>query len=98
MKLGMIRMDNMFREKGYDANLLMVVHDEFVIECKLSHIHECAKEVNLIMENIYPICTVPITADTGCFKSWGGMKSHGGYIKDNRVMDNLLMGNYGNIL
>lgn len=75
MKLGAIKIDQMIMDRGYDAAILMYVHDEFVIEVKKSQAKECLVDVEYQMNNIYPECRVPIVCDAGIFSSWNEMKA-----------------------
>lgn len=74
MKKGIQDLHTMFKERGYDANLLMVVHDEYVIEVDERQAEACWADAKKVMENVFPTCLVPIVADGGIFTSWAGMK------------------------
>ena len=92
MKRNMVRLTDLFRNQGYDAHLLLVVHDEFVIECRLDQIHRCAKEVEVCMETVWPNCKVPIAAEVECLTAWSGMKGHSGYIREKSFVEQVLTG------
>ncbi len=97
MKRNMVRLFKMFLEENLDAKLLMVVHDEFVIEAKLSKIHKIAKRVQWCMETVWPTCSVPIKAEVQCLRTWGGMKGHSGYIKKANYFTKLIKNRYGRL-
>ena len=74
MKLAIIKLARMYRDKGYDANTLLYVHDEFVIEVRKDQAEACSKDVKYVMENIFPSCKVPIVCEGGIFSDWAGLK------------------------
>jgi len=74
MKLGIIKLGRLYREKEYDANTLLYVHDEYVIEVKEEQADRLLVDVINLMENIYPPCSVPIKCDGGIYDSWAGLK------------------------
>lgn len=85
MKLGIIKLGRLYREKNYDANTLLYVHDEYVIEVKEEQAEELLKDVTYLMETIYPSCSVPIKCDGGIYDSWAGLKQ--GSIKKKRKIN-----------
>lgn len=87
MKLAIIKLDQMYEAKGYDANTLLYVHDEFVIEVKDSQREKCLEDVMALMQGIFPACDVPILCEGNIFDNWDGLKSKasakkGGSTKD----------------
>ena len=78
MKLAIIKLRNMYRDKGYDAKTLLYVHDEFVIEVNNKHATECLHDVINLMQNIFPACDVPILCEGDLFDTWDGLKSKAG--------------------
>jgi DNA polymerase I len=100
MKRALILIPEMFKEKGYEAHLLLTVHDEVVIECRLDQIHACRRDVQHLMENIMPSCSVPILAEVGCFTTWAGMKTSkgGGEIIEPTFLEDVLNGKLGNLI
>lgn len=74
MKLGIIKLQKMYEKKGYDAVTLLYVHDEYVIECREDQAEALAKDVQALMENIYPKCSVPIKCGGGIYDDWAGLK------------------------
>lgn len=74
MKLGVIKLAKMYREKRYDATTLLYIHDEYVIEVREDQAERCYKDCVEIMTNIFPSCRVPILCEGGIFDDWGGLK------------------------
>lgn len=80
MKIGIIKLDNVKREKKLDFHQLLVVHDEFVIEAKehvpgrLYHLEECYDTIIKVMESNVQL-RVPIKADGKVCNNWADMKS-----------------------
>lgn len=101
MKLEISRLYQLFQENPHwDAHLLMIVHDEFVIEAKLEYIHEAKAAVKESMETVWPSCTVPIKADIDAFWNWGGMKGGSSQIPEfeNSFLSQLTEGFWGDLL
>ena len=69
IKLAMVNIDRKLKEKGYDARLILQVHDELIIE---SH-KDCAAEVRELMqtemENAVRL-SVPLTVEIAEGASW----------------------------
>ncbi len=69
IKLAMVNIDRKLKEKGYDARLLLQVHDELMIEAH----RDIADEVRVLlkneMENAASLA-VPLTVEIGVGKSW----------------------------
>ena len=69
IKLAMVNIDRKLKEKGYDARLILQVHDELIIE---SH-KDCAQEVRELMqtemENAVKL-SVPLTVEIAEGASW----------------------------
>jgi len=70
MKLAIQQIDNAFKELGLDAHLLLVVHDEYVIDASDADYKEAYRVVEDIMVNIFPNCRVPIACDGGAYDNW----------------------------
>ena len=66
LKLAMIALD---KKLPPDANMLLTVHDEIVIEVAEPRATEVAGIVKETMENIYPLA-VPLAVDTRWGRSW----------------------------
>lgn len=69
IKLAMVNIDQKLKEKGYDARLILQVHDELIIEAHKS----CAQEVKALMkremENAVTL-SVPLTVEIAEGASW----------------------------
>ncbi len=69
IKLAMVNVERKLREGGYDAKLIMQVHDELIIEA-----HEaCAEEVKaLLVSEMESALTLPVrlAAEVGVGKTW----------------------------
>lgn len=88
MKRGIYLLCRKFEEKYPGTKLLMVVHDEFIVEADKNIAKECLKDCIDIVQNIFPACRVPILCEGGRFNNWAGMKNkklRGG--KENLVLD-----------
>ena len=69
IKLAMIRVENTLNEKYPDAQLLLQVHDELIVECPEGIAQEVAALVSREMENVASL-SVPLTAEAKFGKSW----------------------------
>ena len=69
IKLAMIRVDEALRNKFPEANLLLQVHDELIVECPAEMADSVAKLISNEMENIAKL-DVPLTAEAKWGNSW----------------------------
>ena len=69
IKLAMIRVENALREHYPEAELLLQVHDELIVECPEAIASQVAELVSREMQNV-SILNVPLTAEAKCGKSW----------------------------
>ena len=69
IKLAMIRVENALNEKYPDAQLLLQVHDELIVECPEGIAQEAAALGSREMENVASL-SVPLTAEAKFGKSW----------------------------
>ena len=69
IKLAMVNIDRKLKEGGYDARLILQVHDELMIEAH----KDCAEEVKALlkreMENAVQLA-VPLTVEIAVGRSW----------------------------
>jgi len=69
IKLAMVNVSNKLKEAGYDARLILQVHDELIIDSSV----ECADEVEALlkseMENAVSL-SVPLTVEISRGKTW----------------------------
>jgi len=67
MKIAMVRIDR--RLKKYDADMLIQIHDEVVVECKKDQIEEVSKEIKEGMEEAVTF-NIPIPVDLKVAGCW----------------------------
>ena len=65
----MLRVDRALRENYPEAQLLLQVHDELIVECPEQIAPEVAQLVSREMENVASL-NVPLTAEAKWGKSW----------------------------
>jgi DNA polymerase-1 len=73
IKLAMIRIADLLQEKGWQARMLLQVHDELVFEAPKSETDRLKEMVKREMENVYELA-VPLVADTGSGPNWRDAK------------------------
>ncbi|MCX7795164.1 MAG: DNA polymerase I [bacterium] len=69
IKLAMVNLYKVLREKGLPADILLQIHDELLIEVREDVTNELAQIVKETMENAYPM-KVPITVDIKIGDNW----------------------------
>lgn len=69
IKLAMIRVENALQEQLPEAQLLLQVHDELIVECPEAIAQDVAELVSREMENVTSL-DVPLTAEAKFGKSW----------------------------
>ena len=69
IKLAMIRVDGVLRERFPEAKLLLQVHDELIVECPEEIAGDVAALVSKEMEQVAAL-EVPLTAEAKIGKSW----------------------------
>ena len=69
IKLAMIRVENALRESFPQAQLLLQVHDELIVEAPEEIAEQIAALVSREMEQVASL-TVPLTAEAKFGKSW----------------------------
>lgn len=79
IKLAMVRIDAMLREKGAedDAHMLLQIHDELVFEIRDARVKELAPLIERIMESVLSpeeANDVPVIAEARSGPSWGEMQ------------------------
>jgi DNA polymerase I len=70
IKMAMIKIDELFTEKGLEAKILLQVHDELVIEFKSDQEKLVTDVVRSAMEGVVQ-WSVPLTVSIGVADSWG---------------------------
>ena len=69
MKISMLKVDEALKESGYDANIVLQIHDELLIEVK----EEEAEKVSKLVEKTMKVAVslkVPIEVDANIVKKW----------------------------
>ena len=69
IKLAMIRVENALNAHFPDAQLLLQVHDELIVECPVDKAHQVAALISREMEGVAAL-SVPLTAEAKFGKSW----------------------------
>ena len=69
IKLAMIRVENALQESFPEANLLLQVHDELIVECPEALAAQVAELVGREMNAVAQLA-VPLTAEAKSGKSW----------------------------
>jgi DNA polymerase-1 len=69
IKLAMIRVDNALRSQYPEAQLILQVHDELIVECPEEIASQVAQLVSCEMEQVAAL-SVPLNADAKWGKSW----------------------------
>ncbi|TFG84228.1 MAG: DNA polymerase I, partial [Spirochaetales bacterium] len=72
MKLAMLRVDAVLRERFPDARLLLQVHDELIIEAPESTARETAAAVETAMADAYRL-SIPLRVGVEIAATWGDM-------------------------
>ncbi|MCI0381805.1 MAG: DNA polymerase, partial [Chlamydiae bacterium] len=70
IKVAMIQIDKMIKEKQFSGYLLLQIHDELIFESPDEEVENLAKEVKKIMENVVKL-KVPLTVNISIGKNWG---------------------------
>lgn len=69
IKLAMIRVENALNQRFPEAELLLQVHDELIVECPEAMAEQVAELVSREMQGVAQL-SVPLTADAKFGKSW----------------------------
>ncbi len=69
IKLAMVRVEKRLMEGGYEARLILQVHDELVVECPVAEQQAVAALLKETMEGVSAL-SVPLLAEVGVGKSW----------------------------
>ena len=73
VKMAMLRADEAFRREGLNAEMLMQVHDELLVECPAAEAEKVAATLKREMENAVEL-DVPLVADAGIGDDWMSAK------------------------
>ncbi|MGM0411244.1 MAG: DNA polymerase I, partial [Bacillota bacterium] len=69
MKMAMIDVYDYLKNTQYEANLLLQVHDELILEVKKEDLNKIAKDIKKIMEETVAL-SVPLVVDLQTGKNW----------------------------
>jgi DNA polymerase-1 len=69
MKLAMIRVHRVLKQRWPSARLLLQVHDELLLECPSAEVEPVSESVRTEMEGCYPL-RVPLTVAVGRGPTW----------------------------
>ena len=69
MKMAMINVHRRLKSDGLDAQIVMQVHDELVVECRDCDVERCMSAVREEMENVAKL-SIPLTVDVTRGKNW----------------------------
>ena len=69
IKLAMIRVEEALNRDFPEAQLLLQVHDELIVECPEEIAPQVAQRISREMESVYPL-SIPLTAEAKYGKSW----------------------------
>jgi len=69
IKLAMVRVDEALKQSGLDANLILQVHDELILECPPEQAEAAAALLQTAMENVVSL-SVPLVAEVSVGQSW----------------------------
>ncbi len=69
MKLAMVRIDAGLGREGFDARMLLQIHDELIFEVPRSQLHETANLVRSEMENVVQL-SVPLAVTVKVGQNW----------------------------
>ena len=74
IKLAMIRVDQALRRENLQGRLVLQVHDELIVECPETEQETVRMLLEREMAGVIGL-SVPLTADAGAGKTWGGAKT-----------------------
>jgi DNA polymerase-1 len=69
IKIAMIRVDDAFREHGFESRMLLQVHDELVFDVAPAELDDVREVVSYQMENAAKL-SVPLVVDVGVGDNW----------------------------
>jgi DNA polymerase I len=73
IKLAMIRIDRLIRERGFHAKMLLQVHDELLLEAPPDELESIRDLVRTEMGQVYELA-VPLVVDIGIGENWRDAK------------------------
>ena len=69
IKIAMIRVDQAFRERGFESRMLLQVHDELVFDVSPAELEQVREVVTFQMEHAAEL-SVPLVVDVGVGDNW----------------------------
>ncbi len=69
IKLAMVRVRDQLRSRGFQARLILQVHDELVVECPVAEVQPVSKLIQEAMETVATL-SVPLVAEVSAGKNW----------------------------
>jgi DNA polymerase-1 len=69
MKLAMLRVNDVLSEGGFEARMLLQVHDELLLEVPAGEVEQVRSLVREAMEHVHPL-EVPLVVDQKVGQSW----------------------------
>ena len=69
IKLAMVRVREMLSSAGFQARLILQVHDELVVECPDAEVEPVSKLIQDAMENVTEL-SIPLVAEVSAGKNW----------------------------
>ena len=70
IKLAMIRIHRMLREKGFKTRMILQVHDELVFDAPRNEVERVTPLIEELMREAIPNLDVPIVVETGTGENW----------------------------
>jgi DNA polymerase-1 len=74
MKLAMIKMADVMRQRGLESKMILQVHDELGFEVPDSELDTMRQLVRQVMEDIYPL-SVPLKVEMQVGRDWYNMEA-----------------------
>ncbi|MEA5013929.1 MAG: DNA polymerase I [Candidatus Limiplasma sp.] len=69
IKMAMVRVRDQLRSGGFQARLILQVHDELVVECPVAEVQPVSRLVQEAMETVAKL-SVPLVAEVSAGKNW----------------------------
>jgi DNA polymerase-1 len=75
MKVAMIRLPKTLKNAGLNAQPLLQVHDELLLECPKEELDETVKVTQKVMEGAYQL-SIPLETDAAWGTNWGDLQDN----------------------
>ena len=73
MKMGMIVVDKVLKAKGFDAHILLQIHDEVLVTVAKDQVDSVQREIKLALESVVD-WEIPLTVDVNEGSNWREVK------------------------